>query len=213
MSDVLAGDKHDGTGIPGGRQAVSTDVPPDWTRVVRDYAHDLNSQLQPIVSLTALALEDLPQDSETWSDLEIVQEAADRAAALVGALSDYARHGTPPAARAAVFAALAQAQALGCKQVQVDMPHDLGIDGDILGEALGALFGDLADLMGQADRLSLSADGQGISLQVAPGAGQACAEPDLARSRAIASRRNMTIARHDLSAGTVDIRLAKAADR
>ncbi|RJF86992.1 hypothetical protein D3874_08155 [Oleomonas cavernae] len=211
MSNALAGEKRDSTGMPGSRQAVSTEVPPDWTRVVRDFAHDLNSQLQPIVSLTALALEDLPRDSETWSDLEIVQEAADRAAALVSALSDYARKGAPRAARATVFAALAEAP--GCKQVQVDLPDDLMIEEGALGETLATLFGDLAPLIGQADRLCLSADGRGLSLQVALGAGEACAAPDLTRSRAVAARRNMTLARHDLSADTVDIRLAMAADR
>src|SRR3546814_18719379 len=57
-------------------------------------AHDINNTLVPIVSLSAVAIEDLPEDSPTREDLEIVQSAALRARDLVQRILAFSRrHG------------------------------------------------------------------------------------------------------------------------
>ncbi len=54
-------------------------------------AHDLNNMLQPILSLTALSIEDLPEDSPLRENLEMVTEAGERAKTLVQQILSFSR--------------------------------------------------------------------------------------------------------------------------
>lgn len=70
-------------------------APDDLTRLAGSIAHDLNNLLTSIRGLTALVLEELPQEGALRRDLEEIQKAAVRATALTGRLKDMAR-GTVP---------------------------------------------------------------------------------------------------------------------
>ena len=199
--------------VGGGRQAGQPNPAPDWIQVIRDYAHDLNSQLQPIVSLTAMALEDLPRDSDTWGDLEMVQAAAGQAATLVSEMSDFASSSMPETAQTAVFAALAQTRSITCSQIRIDMPCGLAIDGGKLKETLAALFSDLATIIEPADKLAITADDQGISMDLALSSGHTHGDANFDRSLAAASRRKMSIVVSERSPGTIGIRVAFASNQ
>jgi PAS domain S-box-containing protein len=54
-------------------------------------AHDFNNLLTAITGYTALLMDDVPEDSSMRSDLEQIQRAADRAAALVEKLLQFSR--------------------------------------------------------------------------------------------------------------------------
>lgn len=65
-------------------------------------AHELNNPLTSVTGFAELALEDIPQDSETRKDLEIVMREAARARDVVRRLLDFARQGESLHARASL---------------------------------------------------------------------------------------------------------------
>jgi signal transduction histidine kinase len=65
-------------------------------------AHELNNPLTSVTGFAELALSDIPEDSETRKDLEIVMREAARARDVVRRLLDFARQGESARARASL---------------------------------------------------------------------------------------------------------------
>jgi len=65
-------------------------------------AHELNNPLTSVTGFAELALDDIPQDSETRKDLEIVMREATRARDVVRRLLDFARQSESARARASL---------------------------------------------------------------------------------------------------------------
>lgn len=65
-------------------------------------AHELNNPLTSVTGFAELALSDIPQESETRKDLEIVMREAARARDVVRRLLDFARQGESTRARASL---------------------------------------------------------------------------------------------------------------
>ncbi len=65
-------------------------------------AHELNNPLTSVTGFAELALDDIPKDSETRKDLEIVMREAGRARDVVRRLLDFARQGESARVRASM---------------------------------------------------------------------------------------------------------------
>jgi len=65
-------------------------------------AHELNNPLTSVTGFAELALDDIPKDSETRKDLEIVMREAVRARDVVRRLLDFARQGESARVRASL---------------------------------------------------------------------------------------------------------------
>jgi two-component system NtrC family sensor kinase len=65
-------------------------------------AHELNNPLTSVTGFAELALDDIPQESETRKDLEIVMREAGRARDVVRRLLDFARQSESARARASL---------------------------------------------------------------------------------------------------------------
>ena len=66
------------------------------SRLAGGLAHDLNNMLLPVMTLTELAMDELPQGSPARGDLERVIDAAERARGLVQRLLTFSRSAPQP---------------------------------------------------------------------------------------------------------------------
>ncbi len=95
-------------------------------------AHELNNPLTSVTGFAELALNDIPQDSETRKDLEIVMREAARARDVVRRLLDFARQSESARARASLNEVVDDVVAL-CRHLihtsgvtlKLDLEHNL----------------------------------------------------------------------------------------
>jgi two-component system NtrC family sensor kinase len=81
-------------------------------------AHELNNPLTTVTGFTELALESIPKDTETHTDLEMVLRESLRARAVVRRLLDFARQGESTRARASLNKVIEEVIALSRHLIQ-----------------------------------------------------------------------------------------------
>jgi len=103
-------------------------------------AHDLNNTLVPILALSKLALDDLPEESPVRGDIEIIARASERARDLVKQILAFSRK--QDFIREEVDLAAVTREAL--QMLRASLPATIRIDEQIA--AVPPLFGDIGEL-------------------------------------------------------------------